>query len=438
MPSGERAPALDLLRGFALLGILVVNLRFFRGPTELPGAGLAMLPWWDRLTEGLVTVLAEGRFFPLFSFLLGYGFTVQLRRAHATGASIVTRHLRRSLGLFVLALAHAALLFSGDILGAYALLGLSLLAFRASTDRALLWWSAGLLFLGALTYGGINGITSGLSADGVLAQEAAADYAGDAVIYAGGSFAEVAVQRLSEWGLNLALLPLVGGPVLAAIVLGHWAARRRLLEDLGTHRPLLRRLVVLGAPVGLAGGALHAVALDRLAGEGGAAPAVLGLTGVLHVLAGAFLTAAYVGAGALLARRTGGRRWGLRAGVRAAGRMALTNYLAQSLAASLLFYGYGLGRYGAVGALTSLVLAGALWALQLVLSRLWFAGPELPGNLRVRGPAFGPVEWLLRWVAYGRRPRLLVPGPAAGSAPVQGQEGQGPTDRQGLARRSAT
>ena len=170
--SRERAPALDALRGFALLGILLVNLRVFSAPLVAPlSVDPALGPWWDRLAAGAVTVLATGRFYPLFSFLLGYGFTVAHRRAGARGESYTGRHLRRSAALFVLGTLHAALLFAGDILASYAVLGLGLLAAVRWRDRALLILAGALFALGALVYGGLNAGAAALAAGPPLEAE---------------------------------------------------------------------------------------------------------------------------------------------------------------------------------------------------------------------------------------------------------------------------
>lgn len=119
----------DALRGFALAGILVVNLMTTAGP---PGArgGLAAVHAADGAVEWLVVLLAQSKFYLLFSFLFGYSFTLQMDSAERAGARFAPRMSRRLAGLFVLGIAHAVLLYTGDILMIYALLGLVLLAAR--------------------------------------------------------------------------------------------------------------------------------------------------------------------------------------------------------------------------------------------------------------------------------------------------------------------
>ncbi|MFD7622339.1 DUF418 domain-containing protein, partial [Streptomyces sp. NPDC059802] len=158
----------DALRGFALAGILVVNLMTTAGP---PGArdGLAGVHAADGAVQWLVVLLAQSKFYLLFSFLFGYSFTLQMDSAARAGARFVPRMSRRLAALLVLGFAHAVLLYTGDILMIYALLGLVLLAVRnagpAAVRRAALWvfGAAGglllLLGLGAslLDPGGLGG-----------------------------------------------------------------------------------------------------------------------------------------------------------------------------------------------------------------------------------------------------------------------------------------
>jgi uncharacterized protein len=380
----ERAPALDVLRGFALLGIVVVNLRFLREDFTFVGDLGAANALADRVADGVVIVLAEARFYPLFSFLFGYGFAVQAARAARAERSFVPQYLRRSAGLFVLGVLHAALLFSGDILAAYAILGLALLSFRHVSERAVLVWAVALWLLSGLVYA--------LSVGATFASGDPTGVAPDAFdrAYAEGSFGDVVLVRLAEWGIALLSLPFIGGAIVAAFLVGHLAARHRLLVEPERHRALLRRLVVVGLPVGLVGGTVHVLTLDRFAASSGAEVGLLlGATGLLHQLVGPFLTAAYVGLLALAVAAGRQLRY-----LAAAGRLALTNYLSQSLVLSLVFAGYGLGFYGEVGASGPLLLGIALWSAQLALSVLWLSA----------GFAFGPVEWVLRWWTYGTRP----------------------------------
>ncbi|MGR8010445.1 DUF418 domain-containing protein [Streptomyces hypolithicus] len=367
----QRILEVDALRGFALLGILLVNSLTMAGPQGLlggrpPDAASTVAMW-------LVEFLAQGKFYLLFSFLFGYSFTLQAASAERAGAPFGPRTMRRLLGLFVLGALHLVFLYIGDILTTYALLGLILFAARRATPegacRAALWiWGicgSLLLLFGAL------GTLAGPDVDAVPAAEAAELTAA----YRGG-FADVV-------GANLEQLPLAGlasltmsGFVVAAFLLGLAAGKRQWLTRADGAR--LRRILATGLCVGVPAAAFSAAgAVGPLSARWEPLAAMTGI-----VMAPA-LSAAYA-AGLLL--------WfGSPSGARVAevfapaGRMALTNYLTQSLVMALIFTGYGLGLYGRLGIAVPVCIALVLYAAQLALSG-WL----------MRRYRLGPVERVLR------------------------------------------
>lgn len=135
----ERIQLIDILRGFALFGILLVNLELFSYPVQqlLLGSGELMTPA-DRLAAWGIQVLAESKFYPIFAFLIGLGFALQVQRSETRGTHFVPLYLRRLLVLFLIGLAHAALIWVGDILVLYAVLGAILLLYRNHSPSALL------------------------------------------------------------------------------------------------------------------------------------------------------------------------------------------------------------------------------------------------------------------------------------------------------------
>lgn len=400
VPRDERVPVLDVLRGFALLGIVVVNLAAFKAPLAYRSPDPGAL---DEAARWLVSTLAAGKFYLLFSFLFGYGLSVQTRRwAGSAGTALRPRFLRRLLGLFLLGLAHALLLFVGDILMIYAVLGLVLLALRAAAPRALLGTAAALVGAHASLFLLAGAATGALAGD--------AGDAGDTDLYAlseperrqaeavmrayRGSVTDVVGQRVADLPEALATGLLVQVPsVLAMFLVGLAAGRLRLLERLGepASAPLLRRVQLLGLLVGLPGSVVFA-ALDA----SGTAWAVLGL-GVL-LLTAPLLTGLYVATIVRVWTSPAGAR--LLAPLAPVGRMALTNYLLESLLAALVFTGYGLGWFGRVGPATGLLVAAAIWLVLLPWSRWWLARFDL-----------GPAEWLLRSFTYRRRLPLRRQGP---------------------------
>ncbi|MFD5098354.1 DUF418 domain-containing protein [Streptomyces albidochromogenes] len=380
----SRVLEVDALRGFALLGILLVNTLTMAGTQGVlggrPSAAVDGVALW------LVDFLAQSKFYLLFSFLFGYSFTLQAASAERAGARLGPLTTRRLLGLFVLGALHAVFLYVGDILTTYALLGLILFAARRATpERALraalwVWGSFGslLLLLGAL------GTLAG--PDDAAAEAAAAREAAELTAAYRGGFGDVVGANVGQLPLAVVALLVTSGFVVAAFLLGLSAGKRQWLTRAGGAS--LRRVLVAGLCVGLPTAAFAA------SGAAGPLPArwelLAAMTGVVTAPA---LSAAYV-AGLLLwfGTPSGARAAGLLA---PAGRMALTNYLTQSLVMALIFTGYGLGLYGRTGIAVPLAVALLLYAAQLALSaRL------------VRRHRLGPVEWALRAFTHLRvRPR---------------------------------
>ncbi|HEX5756791.1 MAG TPA: hypothetical protein VFY12_10625, partial [Arenimonas sp.] len=144
--AGERIEAMDVLRGFALLGILLMNIESFVGPFSAALTGLDPgLQGADRWADALIYVLVQGKFWTLFSLLFGMGFAVMMQRAELAGRPFAGLYLRRTLVLLAIGAAHALLLWPGDILTFYALTALLLLlCFRHTPTSRLPKWGVGL------------------------------------------------------------------------------------------------------------------------------------------------------------------------------------------------------------------------------------------------------------------------------------------------------
>ncbi|MET9678650.1 DUF418 domain-containing protein [Streptomyces coeruleorubidus] len=389
----RRLPAVDALRGFALLGILVVNSSQMLDPYVGEGIRRPGAPFWDQAALWLVTGLAAFKFYLLFSFLFGYSFTLQHASAERDGGNATARFLRRSLGLVLLGLAHAVVLYSGDILLTYGLLGLVLLCVRrirpATAVKAAVW-----------IYGVYGVILTGLGALAAtvdddeptpqrqIAQSVAA-YRGDP-----GTVVQENLDRLPDALLSVLLM---GPGVLGAFLLGLAAGKRRLLAPGGVDRSRLLRVTAVGLAIGVPGAVFF--------GSAAAGPLddrwhFLGIG--VGMLTAPALAAAYACMLLLLLDSSWGER--VQRLFVPAGRLALTNYLGQSLIMMFVATAYGLSLYGRVGAAAVLLLAGAVYALQLALSTAW-----------LRRFRHGPAEWLLRAVTLAARP-----GRAAGPRAAEG------------------
>lgn len=381
-----RIHTLDSLRGFALLGILVVNLPYFGHSIyvepEIVGAADAAVTW-------LVAALGQVKAFSLFSFLFGYGLAVQMERAAARGEALGPRYARRLVGIFAFGVAHAVLLFAGDVLTIYAALGAVLWAVRGWSPRRLVGLAAASLGIAALGFGALGALTGqGMSGslDVALAARADAAFAG--------SFLDAAGQRLRDLPVMLPFLAVYNGPVaLAMFALGLAAGKVGVFSEVDRWEPRLRRAVPWALAVAVPGNALYAT----VATWGVALPTWLNVVGTAGVVvAGPALTFAFL-VGVVAAERSGRLAWALRP-IRAAGRMSLTNYLGESLLAGFVFCGWGLGLWGEIGAVGCLLLTPVLFGVLVAFSTAW--------TRRFRN---GPLEWLLRSWTYGRWQPLGAP-----------------------------
>ncbi len=401
----EREPILDLLRGVAVLGILLVNIELMRGPALFDAlAGTLPQPTSDadRVTSFLVGWLAAGKFISSFAGLFGVGAALLAAKAWQRRWSAHRLLARRFTLLAALGLAHMVLLFPGDVLFVYAVTGFLLLAFLSVQPRTALWWSGGLLTV--LTVGttmivALEPASAAIGADRGAqdpvtgAMESFFDERRQATIaaYTEGGFGEVLLARSFE-ALVLQAGQLTAVPwLLALFLLGFAAARAGVATDPAAHRPLLRRLAVLGLGIGLPTNLVLGVIgpVGTATGTTGeiASPWVEVAAVPAQLVAAPLLAVGYLAVLSLLALRVGSWR-----PLAAVGQMALTAYLTQSLVTTVVFVGYG--TYGAWTATSALAVVGGTWLLLLVGCPLW-----------LRWFRFGPVEWVWRsWTYRGWQP----------------------------------
>ncbi len=379
-PPAERIAVVDALRGFAVLGILVVNMGAFKSAAVYtPGTIGEWTGPLDRLVADFILFAATGKFYLLFTFLFGLGFCLQLERAEARGVAFARRFVRRMAILLLIGFAHGWFLWSGDILAKYALAGVLLLLFRRLAPRALVAWALTLAVTAFLASGLLVQEASGFAEE----MKAAATN-----VYSTGSYDEIRQFARSELGYSFWPLPLLvlSGIILSYFLVGLAVGRTSLFRQPEKHLGRLRRLVPWLLAAGILGNLVMVVAW-RGAEAGSLEPRRL--AGSLALLVGGpSLTASYVCGMILLFQHATWRR--ALQPLAAVGRMALTNYLLQSLICTTLFYGYGLGLYGKLGPAQGLGLSLAIFGLQAVLSTAW-----------LRRFRFGPVEWAWRTATYG-------------------------------------
>lgn len=395
-PARGRIDVLDALRGFALLGILLANILVFsgwmfvaeEGKITLAGEGATL--WQHRFHR----LLVDGKFYTIFSLLFGAGFALQLHSLAKRGADGLRIYRRRVLILLGIGLAHSLLIWDGDILTLYALLGLLLPLFHRLPDRLLLAWAGALIFIVppvGMALFRLLGWPADLGLMSISDSVALALGATDPKDGVGwlrredfqGWFSWVSSGPIFSWGIRIESwrIPKVLGIMLLGIWLGRRLVSGRLLDD----RKLLWRVLIVGAAIGVPANLAYAL-LDGMSQA--AWPSLIGTVPMGLAYAAAFA----------LAWPRASRLLGLFA---APGRMALTNYLAQSVICIFVFYGIGLGQVGYWPPAGFYAFAVGLFAVQLLLSHLWLARHRQ-----------GPLEALWRrWTHGGKQP--VTGSPAA-------------------------
>jgi uncharacterized protein len=392
----ERIYTLDVIRGFALLGIFIMNMQWFNTSFFAAMDGSELWPkWWDRWTEAGATVLFSGKFNSMFSMLFAIGFTIQLERLEAREPfRATTIYLRRVFWLFVFGAIHMCVFWTGDVLHMYALMGLVLLAIKDWPYRALWTLFFALLFY-PLAMGIYRYFTFVPSDREEFVALAKAWVASNNAAYGHGSFLDALREHTRETIHFYTNSFALGGTlrfvtqVFATMLLGLMLGRARFFQDAANHLPLVRRVQWWSLAAGLLTGGAFALWQATTADFVTPTPSRI-VAGACYTLSRVLIMVFYV---ATLVRAAHSDTWRRRLQPMATvGRMPLTNYLMQTLIATTLFYGWGFGLWGRVGHALDLVIAVAIFfAVQVPLSQWWMARHKL-----------GPMEWLWRRLTYGR------------------------------------
>ena len=383
-PPSDRITSLDALRGFALLGILVINIRVFSMPeqTLLNPTVYGDFTGLDYWTWFLGHVFAQAKFITLFSALFGAGVLLFVESKEEKGQDAARLHLRRTAVLIAIGLLHAYLLWYGDILVTYGLTGIFLLFVR-DLDARRLTTLAGvfLLFVPAIEL--FAAVSIGGEAIAAQWQPAEAAIREQVATYRGGWLDQLShrvsssFQRQTSGFIGQSFWR-VGGVMLLGMAL----YKKGVLT--GERSTAFYRRLVAGGVVGVGivvAGVAYVEANDWSAG------AALYWRQFNYV--GSLLVAGgYVGLVTLFVRWRG-EGLATRA-LAAVGRTAFTNYLLQTVVATTIFYGHGLGLFGSVSRVEAMGIVVAIWAVQVPLSVLW-----------LRYFRFGPVEWVWRTLTYG-------------------------------------
>lgn len=388
----QRIVAIDVLRGFALLGILLMNIQSFAMPDDayFNPTNYGNLEGLNYGVWAFSHIFADQKFMTIFSLLFGAGILLITNKLESRGQSALGLHYRRNIWLLVFGLSHALLLWTGDILTAYALCAFWVYWLRKLKPMWLLIIglivmavSPALLWLGGATMdlGGPE-VVEELMLDW---QPTAAMIQQDLDTYRGSWLTQMesripgTVEMLSTAFLFWALWR-AGGLMLVGMALYKWGvltAKRSQRFYMG--------MIILGFGLGIP---IVAYGLTQNFAQGWTLIySKFGAGSQFNYWGSLFVSSGYIGVIMLISQR--GIFAKAQDALAAVGRMALSNYLLHTLICTTLFFGHGFGLYGSVERTTQLLIVVAIWIVQLILSPLW-----------LRHFRFGPFEWLWRSLTY--------------------------------------
>jgi len=394
----NRVAMLDTLRGFALFGVLMVNMQFFHDPMMAFMFGFPETATGaDKASILLIKFLFMGKFFVIFSLLFGYGISIFLSKTLTSGVSILPV-LRRRLGvLLLIGVLHFVLLWAGDILMYYAIFGFVLLLFNKVSNKGLVKWSIWLVSISIV----LSTLLWLLIRMAMQIPEAAPAFdASDAEtvktlqnmvenvarIYSSGTYSEMVSLRLHYIQFLALIVPFLLPMVLPMFLLGLLGGRKQLIENYSDHLPFFRKSMWVGLSVGLPSSLLFVYAFLNIKQMPMVVNSVLYTIGSLG---GIFMGLFYISTLVLLASKNKLKTFS--AWMSPVGKMALTNYLLHSIICTTIFYGYGFGLIGQIGAFQGVLLAIVIFIVQIPLSRFWLSRFY-----------YGPFEWLWRILTYGK------------------------------------
>lgn len=389
----ERVVTLDVLRGFALCGVIIGNMVLYSGRWAMRGKAPEPTTL-DTVADWFVTIFVESKAQTLLTLLFGFGFAVQLLRAEQRGEPVMGLYVRRLVVLFGLGALHVSILWWGDVTWTYAVAGFGLLAFVHTSNRTRVAWAAIFTLVPFLVWM-VPGV--GVATFGVFFEPREFAVATERIAAAirrpeHAGLAWEHIRYALVWSARIYLWYFLW--LLGRFLLGYVAGTLRWFDNDGAdHLAVFRKLLRWGLA-----GAAGATTVSVLARVGVipvarlVLPAILGLQAVEQVGLIA-LALAYVAIVVLLMQRPAWRRV-LRI-LAPAGRMPLTTYVSQSLLCTFLFYGWGLGWAGSVGTAGCVGLAVALFAVQVAACHVW-----------LRWFQFGPLEWVWRSLVYLKLPPM--------------------------------
>lgn len=380
-PTGvkDRIISIDVMRGFALLGIFVVNMLFFHTPYIY----INPYTWYqnpsDYETFKMIDIFVQGSVYPLFSMLFGYGLAMQFMKTEANGQPFAKFAVRRLTVLLLIGCIHAFLIWSGDILITYAIAGFVLILMIRLKPIWLLFISIFLFLLpNGLLYG-LAYLGSLFEQDAMIIYTGIQDIEASILAFGQGSWGDIFSQRLADWlymnGNGVILISILF-IIVPFLLLGAAAAKWKLIERTRELKLFWIITVLVTLVVGTTIKWLPYLTEANL------------LTmGIQDTFGGPLQAIAYAGIITLVCSIPFATR--ILSPIAKVGRMSMTIYLMQSIIATTIFYAYGFGLYGKIDISTGTWMAVGIFTLQIVFAEIWFMKFKQ-----------GPVELLWKKLTY--------------------------------------
>jgi len=383
----KRIERIDILRGFALLGILMVNVfgyhaSFYHFSAFYGGLENAL----DATIYQWMMNLGADKFIFLFSFLFGYSFWMLQGKFPDNDKSFSGFYFRRMLALGLIGLLHILLLWAGDILFMYCLLGLVLLLFRKFKNSSLIslavisYFFTALLLALRVWFPYLPDPVTTLTA---LSMKDVAE------VYTNGNFFDILLLRINEYIIFRNINLLYYAPkILSLFIIGYVSGRLNILQIISQRQKMFSAITFVFLLIGL----LLTFKLEPvlLFFSHPDSPFYMSVYIFIYESGNVFLGSGYLMV-ILLATNT---KWGLLLldSFKYAGRMALTNYVMQSLIFTTIFYGYGLGLFAQMRPWQFMLWGLLVFILQVIFSKIWLTWFS-----------FGPLEFVWRRMTYGRK-----------------------------------
>ena len=374
----ERVVAIDMMRGFSLLGIFIVNMLAFHTPFYY----INPYTWYtdpsDKDTFQWIDIAIQGSVYPLFSMLFGYGLMMQFRKSQERGISFIPLGLRRLSILLIIGILHAFLIWSGDILITYALSGFIVL-FLLRLSRMWLVIIAFLLYV--IPNMGLALLSYIVSATGEEFYTGFQEIESSLDAFGSGSWMDIFMQRAADWtyaNIESGSLLLIGMTILPYMLLGAAAAKGKLIERTSHKKTFWITLTAVTLVTGFS------IKILPYLFE-----ANFYYMFVQDIFGGPLVAIGYAGLITLLCQLTIFQK--LLNPVAKVGRMSMTTYLSQSVIATTIFYSYGFALYGKIDVLTGTWMAVGIFVIQMIFSEIWLSKFKQ-----------GPVEAIWKRVTYGK------------------------------------